>query len=276
MTLAAALRQGVELLAREGVQPARLTAEILLAYALRRDRTYLYSHPEAELTELEWLHFGRYLHERLRGKPVQYITGRQEFYGRQFRVTPAVLIPRPETEHLVEAALELAREAQAAVDVGTGSGAIAVTLALEMRTRVVATDISEAALAVAAGNAERLGAEVAFVRCDLAAALAARSVDLVVSNPPYVPRNQIASLQREVRDWEPQAALCGGESGLEFYGRLIAEAERVLRPGGWLVVELGMGQHKAVRRLLSQRWSRPRISKDLAGLPRVLAARLEA
>jgi release factor glutamine methyltransferase len=276
MTLAAALRQGAELLEREGVQPARLTAEILLAYALRRDRTYLYSHPETELTELEWLHFGRYLHERLRGKPVQYITGRQEFYGRSFRVTPAVLIPRPETEHLVETALELAREARTAVDVGTGSGAIAVTLALEMRTRVIATDISAAALEVAAGNAERLGAEVAFVRCDLAAALAARSVDLVVSNPPYVPRHQIASLQREVRDWEPHTALCGGESGLEFYTRLAAEAERVLRPGGWLVVELGMGQHKAVGRLLSRRWSRPRIAKDLAGLPRVLAARLEA
>lgn len=274
MTLAAALRQGAALLAREGVEPARLTAEILLAHALQRERTYLYSHPEAELSELEWLHFGRYLHERLRGKPVQYITGRQEFYGRPFRVTPAVLIPRPETEHVVEAALELARGARAAVDVGTGSGAIAVTLALEMRARVVATDISAAALEVAAGNAERLGAPVAFVRCDLASAVASQSVDLVVSNPPYVPSSQIASLQREVRDWEPRAALCGGPSGLEFYARLAAEAERVLRPGGWLVVELGMGQHQAVRRMLSARWSRPRIGKDLAGVPRVLAVRL--
>lgn len=276
MKLAAALRQGAELLAREGIEPARLTAEILLAHAVRRERTYLYSHPEAELTELEWLHFGRYLHERIRGKPVQYITGRQEFYGRQFRVTPAVLIPRPETEHVVETALELARDARVAVDIGTGSGAIAVTLALEMRARIVATDISAAALEVAAGNAERLGAEVRFVRCDLASALTPQSADLVVSNPPYVPGDQIASLQREVRDWEPRLALCGGPSGLDFYERLAAEAERVLRPGGWLVVELGMGQHAAVRRLLSKRWGRPRISEDLAGVPRVLAARLKA
>lgn len=276
MKLAAALRQGAELLAREGIEPARLTAEILLAHAVQRERTYLYSHPEAELTELEWLHFGRYLHERIRGKPVQYITGRQEFYGRQFRVTPAVLIPRPETEHVVETALELARDARVAVDIGTGSGAIAVTLALQMRARIVATDISAAALEVAAGNAERLGAEVRFVRCDLASALAPQSVDLVVSNPPYVPRDQIASLQREVRDWEPRLALCGGPSGLDFYGRLAAEAERVLRPGGWLVVELGLGQHTAVRRLLSKRWTLPRLIEDLAGVPRVLAARLKA
>jgi release factor glutamine methyltransferase len=274
MTLATALRQGEELLDREGIRPARLTAEILLAHAVGSGRSHLYSHPEEELTHIQWIHFGRYLRERLAGRPTQYITGKQEFYGREFRVTPAVLIPRPETEHVVETALAQGGGAGTIVDVGTGSGAIAVTLALEMAGRVTATDVSGAALEVAVGNARRLAAEVRFIRCDLVAALAARSAGLLVSNPPYVPSSRLATLQREVRDYEPRTALCGGESGLHFYARLVSEAERVLRPGGWLVVELGMGQLEAVRGMLSERWSRQRVTEDLAGLPRVLAARL--
>src|SRR3974390_454918 len=145
MTLQTALLQGIQLLEEAAVPVPRLTAEVLLSHALKRERVYLYAHPEQELRELEWLHYGRYLHERLQGKPTQYITTRQEFYGREFRVTPDVLIPRPETEHVVEVALAVCRGARRLVDVGTGSGALAVTLQLETGAAVAATDISLAA-----------------------------------------------------------------------------------------------------------------------------------
>jgi release factor glutamine methyltransferase len=254
----------------------RLTAEVLLAHALGRERAYLYGHPEQELRDLEWLHYGRYLHERLAGKPTQYITGRQEFYGREFRVNRDVLIPRPETEHVVEAALELAGEARAIVDVGCGSGALAVTLALETRAQVFATDISPAALRVAAANACRLNATVHLMACDITAAIASHSQDLVVSNPPYVPLSNAAGLQREVRDYEPRAALFAGPTGFEIYERLMADAPRVLRPGGRLIVELGFASRDRVAGMLDSRWCDVRVRPDLAGIPRVLAARLRA
>src|SRR5437660_7247411 len=149
MTVQTALLQGTALLEEAGIAVPRLTAEVLLAHALRRDRVYLFAHPEHVLAEVEWLHYGRYLHERMKGKPTQYITGRQEFYGREFRVTPDVLIPRPETEHVIEAALALARGAQRVLDIGAGSGAIAATLALELHAEAFATEISPAAAAIA-------------------------------------------------------------------------------------------------------------------------------
>src|SRR5579872_683309 len=160
MTVQTALLQGTRLLEEAQVTAPRLTAEVLLAHALRAERVYLFAHPEQELREVEWLHYGRYLHERMQGKPTQYITRRQEFYGREFRVTPDVLIPRPETEHVVEVALPLAKSARRIVDIGTGSGALAATLALETGVSTVATEISPAAAAVAAENAARLGAGV--------------------------------------------------------------------------------------------------------------------
>src|SRR5277367_5073193 len=146
MTVLTALLQGTKLLEEEAVSAPRLTAEVLLTHALQRERSYLYAHPEEELSEVAWIHYGRYLHERLKGKPTQYITGKQEFYGRPFRVTPGVLIPRPETEHLIEASLSRIQPGQTVLDVGTGSGAIAITLALETDARVFATDLSQAAL----------------------------------------------------------------------------------------------------------------------------------
>jgi release factor glutamine methyltransferase len=256
-----------------GVAVPRLTAEVLLAHALGRDRIYLFAHPEHELAELEWLHFGRYLHERLQGKPTQYITKRQEFYGREFRVTPDVLIPRPETEHVVEAALRYGEDARRILDIGTGSGAIAVTLALETGIETWATDISPAAAAVAAANAARLEAPVRFVVCDLAAALRAGSFDLIVSNPPYVPLADREGLQREVRDYEPHVALFGGPSGFDIYERIAAEAPVLLRPGGWLILELGFGSVDHVAGLLAG-WSEVHIEPDLAGIPRVIAGRV--
>jgi release factor glutamine methyltransferase len=275
MTLQTALLQGTELLEEAAVPVPRLTAEVLLMHATGQRREYLYAHPEQELREVEWIHYGRYLHERLKGKPTQYITRRQEFYGREFRVTPDVLIPRPETEHVVEVALAVARDARSLVDVGTGSGALAVTLQLETGATALATDISAAAAAVAAGNAIRLGARVDFVVCDLLSALADRSVDLIVSNPPYVPLDDLHGLQREVRDWEPHVALFAGKHGFELYDRIAADAPRVLRPGGWLVMELGFCSLDHVAGLL-RGWSEVRVEPDLAGIPRVIAARKEA
>src|SRR5271170_5294241 len=167
MTIQSALLQGTQLLDEGAIGAPRLTAEVLLTHAVKRDRSYLYAHPEEELAEVAWIHYGRYLHERLKGKPTQYITGRQEFYGRDFRVTPDVLIPRPETEHLVEAALARIQPGNVVVDVGAGSGAIAITLSLEIKARVFATDISTAALCVAQSNARKLSSQVEFCACDL-------------------------------------------------------------------------------------------------------------
>jgi release factor glutamine methyltransferase len=271
MTLRTALLQGIQLLEEAAVAVPRLTAEVLLSHAVGCGRVYLYAHPEQELREVEWLHYGRYLHQRMQGKPTQYITKRQEFYGREFRVTPDVLIPRPETEHVVEVALALARGARRIVDVGTGSGALAVTMQLETGAAAIATDLSFAATAVAAGNAQSLGARVDFVVCDLLSGIADRSVDLIVSNPPYVPLGDRHGLQREVRDWEPHVALFAGETGFELYQRIVADGPRVLRPGGWLVMELGFGSLNHVTGLL-EGWSEIRVEPDLAGMPRVIAA----
>lgn len=278
MTLHAALLQGVSLLEDAGIAVPRLTAEVLLCHALGCERVYLYAHPEQELREVEWIHYGRYLHERLQGKPTQYITKKQEFYGREFRVSPDVLIPRPETEHVVETVVgqdgilrAIVNRPLRLLDVGTGSGALAVTLQLETGGEAWATDISPAAAAVAAANARRLSARVNVVVCDLMEAIAPASMDLIVSNPPYVPLAQREGLQREVRDWEPHAALFAGETGFEIYRRIVADAPRVLRPGGWLVMELGFGSCDTVTEML-RGWQDLRIEPDLAGIPRVIAA----
>lgn len=275
MTVQTALVQGTRLLEDARVPVPRLTAEVLLSHALHRERTYLFAHPEQELREVEWLHYGRYLHERMGGKPTQYITKRAEFYGREFRVTADVLIPRPETEHVVEAALLLAREARNILDVGAGSGALAVTLQLETGAATWATDISPAAAAMARENARRLESEITVVVCDAMAAIGPGSMDLIVSNPPYVPLAECEGLQREVRDWEPHVALFAGESGFDVYDRIVADAPRVLRAGGWLILELGFGSREHVAGLF-EGWGDLRIEPDLAGIPRVVAARRPA
>jgi len=257
------------LLAGAHVGEPRLTAEVLLAHAIQRERPYFHAHPEQELREVEWLHYGRYLHERMQGKPTQYITRRQEFYGREFRVTPDVLIPRPETELLVETLLRLRPNPGKSIDVGTGSGIVAVTLALESRAGAIATDISNHALSIAMENAAKLGAGVRFVLADLLTPFADESFEVVVSNPPYVAENDCDSLQREVRDWEPGLALFAGPRGLGVYERLIPQAWRVLRPGGLLALELGFGQAGAVSELVRD-WRGVRVFPDLAGIPRVL------
>ena len=270
MTLKTALAQGAKLLESQAVPSPRLTAEVLLCHALRREKSYLYAHPESVLTELAWIHFGRYLHERLKGKPTQYITHRQEFYGRMFRVNPDVLIPRPETEHVVEAALEF--HARRVLDIGCGSGAIAVSIACESDATVWASDISHKALQVARDNAERHCARVRFVAADLGACFAPGSFDLIVSNPPYISTHDAEGMQREVRDWEPHMALFAGESGNEVYSRVVQCAELLLTPGGHLVVELGHRSAQPVKAMFGARWRNVELLPDLAGIDRVLTA----
>lgn len=236
----------------------RLNAEVLLAFAMKCERVYFYAHPEQELREVEWLHYGRYLDERIKGKPTQYITKRQEFYGRDFRVTPDVLIPRPETEWLVETVLRLRPKSARAIDVGTGSGVIAATLG------AIGCDLSWEALQVARGN----GA-APLVCCDLLSCFAAEVFDVVASNPPYVPLTDWPTIQREVRDHEPHLALFAGNDGLAIHRLLIPEARRVLRTGGLLAMEMGIGQDQALRGLV-QDWNKVEFLNDLQGIPRVL------
>jgi release factor glutamine methyltransferase len=268
MTIRTALVQGTKLLEEASIGAPRLTAEVLLSFAIGCERIYLFTHSEADLSQNSWLHYGRYLWQRLAGKPTQYIVKVQEFYGRPFKVTPAVLIPRPETEHLIDAALAVA--GTRVLDIGTGSGAIAITLALEGRA-VSATDLSAGALPIAAENARNLNAHVGFVQCDLGSAFAERSFDLVVSNPPYIAREDEPGLQPEVKNWEPHLALF---SMLDIYARIAADAARVLEPGGWLMAEIGAGQSETIRAMLDSRWTDVAFLPDLAGIPRVLTARL--
>jgi len=274
MTIQTALLQGTQLLEDGEISAPRLTAEVLLSFALNCDRSYLYAHPEVSLSDIAWLHYGRYLHERLKGKPTQYITKRQEFFGREFRVTPDVLIPRPETEHLVEAAVSGIRPEHTVLDVGCGSGAIAISIVLETGAAVYGSDVSMAALQVARENAARLGGQVHWLASDLMSAFAHRSIDVLVSNPPYVPRTDVSNLQREVRDWEPHLALFAGLTGLEIYERLIMQARSVLKRGGWLLLELGFNSLEPVQSMLDGEWRDIEVRADLAGLPRVISARL--
>jgi release factor glutamine methyltransferase len=278
VTLHTALLQGVEIFTKAAVPEPRLTAEVLLCHALRCERSYLFAHATDELSEVGWIHYGRYLNERLKGMPTQYVTHRQEFFGRDFYVNPDVLIPRPETEHLVEAAIAWQRvhPARQILDVGTGSGAIAVTLSLELDCRLLASDISRAALAIAARNCRSHAADVQLFAADLLNCVATSSVDLLLSNPPYVPGADSANMQSEVRDWEPHVALFAGDSGLEIYERLISQACLAVKPGGRMFMELGYQSLTAVREMLAPRWTGFEVLSDLAGWPRVMGATLAA
>jgi release factor glutamine methyltransferase len=268
LTVQSALQQGADLL------HSRLTAEVLLAHAMQCDRAYLYAHSSDPLTQLAWIHYGRYLNDRLNGKPTQYITHKQEFYGRDFYVDQNVLIPRPETEHLVETALQQIHKHNPAriLDVGTGSGAIAISVALEANRTVHASDISLAALQVATRN--RKAAPVYFFQTDLLESVAPHSIDLLLSNPPYVPGADAANMQTEVRDWEPHIALFACDDGFEIYQNLITQAERTVRPKGRIIMEMGYRSLERVQAMLEPRWTEIEVISDLAGLPRVIAARL--
>ncbi len=275
MRLQDAHTAAMERLTAARVGSPRLNAELLLMFTLGCDRAYLYAHPERELTEGEQARYDQAIAERARGVPAQYITGHQEFWGLDFLVTPAVLIPRPETEHVVETALEIVRERPRPrlVDVGTGSGCLALALANELPgAEILAVEISPAALEIARINAVRLQLEkrVRFIQDDLLTGLAPETFDLVVSNPPYVGAHEEVELQ--VRRFEPHAAIFGGETGMDVICRLIPQAHSALKPGGWLVMEMSAATAGPVRQLLA-RWSESRVVDDLQGIPRVAVAR---
>src|ERR1700683_2290962 len=288
-----ALKEAIARLRAAKVPSEILSAELLLMHVLGRDRTWLYTHPEEPLDLYALAKYFALIARRAAGEPTQYLTGKQEFWGIEFEVTPAVLIPRPETEHVMEVALArlgprglkihmdtgLPRERLRVADVGTGSGCLAISLAYELpHAEVFATDISALALEIARRNATHhaVADRIYFLQSDLLEALRpeSRSFDLIVSNPPYVGRNESAELQREVRDHEPAAALFAGPTGVEIYARLIDEAGKLLRPGGMLVLELGYNSAEHVRAILAEQkcWANVSFTNDLAGIPRVAAA----
>lgn len=277
MYLGDALTSAIQRLTGAHVGSPRMNAEVLLMFVLGCDRAYLYAHPERELTPDESARYDEALTQRARGVPSQYITGHQEFWGMDFIVSPAALIPRPETEHVIETALPLARAIARPrmVDVGTGSGCIAIVLASELPgAEVHATEISPAALEVARANAARhqLEQRIDFHHTDLLHGLEAAAFDFVVSNPPYVGESEEDQVQLEVRKFEPRSAVFAGPTGLEVLQRLVPQAERVLKPGGWLIAEIS-GTIAAGTQQLLRGWKGVRIAEDLQQIPRVIAAR---
>ena len=307
------LRDAIARLESASVPSALLAAELLLMHTLGCDRAWLYAHPEQDLDAATREKYFSLIAERASGVPTQYLTGHQEFWALDFEVTPDVLIPRPETEHVIEVTLQrLGVEASGAAlrrdlelriaDVGTGSGCIAIALANELpNAQFVATDISASAIEVARRNALRNGvdARIDFVECHLLDAFLheslstnhpnsrqanhpslqlwaseARPLDAVVSNPPYISRREAATLAREVREHEPETALFGGETGTEMYAPLIAQAAMLLKPGGIVVLELGHNSVEHVLRLLeAAEWGDAVFTNDLAGIKRVASAR---
>jgi release factor glutamine methyltransferase len=275
------LREALELAAaRLGASPhpdrARRDAEMLLMHLTGRNRAWLLTYADDDFGGCTAVRYASLVERRLAGEPIQHITGQVEFYGLPFRVTPDVLIPRPETEHLVEAAIEITRGSAPAtiVDVGTGSGAIAIALAHNLKSsRVTAIDVSEAALALAHQNAERNGVSVRFLQGDLLEPVAGETFSLVVSNPPYIPETDRPSLSVEVRDHEPAIALFAGNDGLDIYRRLIPQAFGTLSAGGHILLEIGHGQVQVVQAMLERAgFVNVRCILDLQGIPRVLSA----
>jgi release factor glutamine methyltransferase len=281
-TIAEALKEAGERLRAASVPNDLLDAQTLLAEAGGFDRTYLIINFNQQLSEGILSAFRTMVDRRAAGEPLQYITGRQEFFGLDFEVTPDVLIPRPETELIVEEAIRIVQLYGVArpviVDVGAGSGCIAVALARELAdARVIASDVSEAALRVARRNAARhgLGDRVDFIASDLLDAFAEEEfADFILSNPPYVSEKEMSSLQREVRDWEPRAALTDSNDGLSLYRRLLKDAPSRLRPGGHLICEMGYTQSEMISNMIDRRfWGAPKLLDDLQGIPRTIVLR---
>jgi len=284
VTLRKGLAAAISRLTAANVPSPRLNAELLLMFTLGCDRAYLYAYPERKLSTDDQSRYDQALSEREHGVPTQYITGHQEFWGMDFIVTPAVLIPRPETEHVIETVLERVRAERAPspadslriLDVGTGSGCIALALAKELPSAEIhATEISTAALEIARANAARLQLEasVQFHCTDLLQGLELGAFDFVVSNPPYVGESEDDQVQLEVRKHEPHNAVFAGATGLEVIERLIPQAHESLKPGGWLVMEISGTVAERVRGLLAE-WIEVEITNDLQGIPRVASARI--
>ena len=276
-SIAEVLKDASQMLERAGVPEARRDASSLLSFIVGKDRTFLISHAEDQVDDQSVEDFREAVERRAAGEPLQYITGTQDFFGREFRVTPDVLIPRPETELLVEAALEINRAATLICDVGTGSGCIALTLLCELdQARAVVIDKSQAALEIARFNAQKLSVaeRTEFVVSDCFDALDPREFDLIVSNPPYVSAGVLAGLQREVRDHEPLVALSPGPDGLSIIRRLLFEAPKFLKQNGHLIMEIGFDQGEAVQRLIDAHvWELLEVRPDLQRIPRIVLLR---
>lgn len=279
ISIADAIYEGTRQLRESGVPEPRREAGSLIAHVLGRDRSFILTHADDVISEEQSERFREWLDRRVHGEPLQYLTGHQEFFGLDFEVTRDVLIPRPETELLVEAALKLSTKSGAPFlcDVGTGSGCIALTLLHEIpRARAIAIDISTGALAVAKRNAARLTVDdrVEFLAADCFSAFATKRAlfDLIVSNPPYVKESAMAGLQREVRDFEPRTALAAGDDGLTIVRRLLFDALRFLKTGGHLLFEIGFDQGSAVEEMIDpDKWKLLDIHKDLQSIPRTVA-----
>ena len=280
MQLKESLSSALFRLTADQVPSPRMNAELLLMFTLNCDRAYLYAHAERRLSSEEVRRYEAALAERARGVPAQYITGHQEFWGMDLIVTPAVLIPRPETEHVVETVLECVGRAPAPAssriaDVGTGSGCIALALAKELpAAEIHATDISLSALEIARANAARhqLQSRIEFHETDLLAGLEADSFAVIASNPPYVGESETDQVQLDVRKFEPRGAVFAGPTGLEVITRLIPQAHTSLKPGGWLVMEISGTIAEEVKESLKS-WDEVLIKPDLQSIPRVARAR---
>lgn len=284
MTIAQAIHQAEQKLAEAGISSARLDAELLFCHAAKRDRAWLLAHFNDHAGQEIISVFGRLVARRIRREPVQYITGFREFWGLEFIVTPAVLIPRPETEFIVEACISEAagKTAPIIIDLCTGSGCIAVSLAREMPTaRIFATDASHGALTIARQNAARHGVSgsIRFLEGDLFAPLLELNiqgaVDIIAANPPYISSEDAAGLQPEVRYYEPKEALVAGPQGTEIQRRIIESAPKFLKSGGVLVMEMGANQADALKGMIYKgaAFKDPQVLKDLAGIERVIIAR---
>lgn len=296
MTLRDSLEYGEsQLSASPHPDRAKRDAETLLLHLIGKNKAWLMAHASDDFAGCTAIRYASLLERRVKGEPIQYITGEVEFYGMPFRVTPNVLIPRPETEHLVERCLALATHPGAPffrppllegwestnptspirlLDIGTGSGAIAIALGHNLSSAdITATDISPHALSLAEENAKRNGVAIRFLQGDLLAPVAGETFDLIVSNPPYVPSSDRDSLAVEVRDHEPSLALFAGNDGLEVYRRLIPQAFAALAPGGFIAIEIGYGQKPAIHALLADTgFTNIEFTPDLQGIPRVAVA----
>jgi release factor glutamine methyltransferase len=275
------LNSAIQRLSESHVPSPRLNAELLLMFTLRCDRAYLYGHPERELTQEEQTRYAETLQQRSSGTPAQYITGHQEFWGIDLIVSPAVLIPRPETEHVIESVLDRVPDRRVPsrgelkiVDVGTGSGCIAIALAKELpQAEIHATEISPAAIEIARANAARhqLQSRIQFHQTDLLEGMQAGTFDFVVSNPPYVGEAEEDQVQLEVRKFEPRQAVFAGHTGMEVIERLIPQAREVLKLEGWLVIEISGTIAGRVEKALAG-WAHVKIANDLQGIARVASA----
>jgi release factor glutamine methyltransferase len=276
-TIREALKQATEALHNAGLEQAHLDATALLSHLLGVDRTFLIAHPEHELSDDQLVALQRLAARRRSREPLQYIVGFQEFFKLRFEVSPGVLIPRPETELIVEAALEVAAQQSSVsiLDVGTGSGCLVVSLLHEQRqARAMATDISESALKLAARNSQRhqVRGRLTLVQADGLSALAREArFSIIVSNPPYVPAGDFETLPPEVRDHEPVTALVSGADGLDHIRALLRDAPPIVQKSGYLIFEIGFGQQAAVEKAIDRaEWRLVEIRKDLQGIPRTV------